>query len=328
MPICIYCRTRADGPFPKEHVVPQAFGRFLDNLTLQCVCGVCNSFFDRELEVFLTRDSVEALLRVRYGLKTKSGRRKLGTSRLTIRVISPGDWYGARIRTERNAEGTEIKGEPLPQVGFRKFGETERKWFLEDELENKRAWERYRTDAETHIVGQPDAAVQRLVEKLLKFGIVFKKRGTPEKHGGPVQVFAESILDDIIFRGVAKIAFNFLAYIRNVDFVLRPDFDEIRSYIRFGVKPLHPIVLVTTTPILQGDDSLYRQTNGHLVVVGWDMLNEGVVCLLSLFNHLTYHVVLCRNYSGVWHPIDAGRHFDLRTRTISEVRGIERNLTL
>ena len=108
MPICIYCRTRADVSFPKEHVVSQAFGRFLDNLTLQCVCGACNSFFDRELEVFLTRDSVEALLRVRYGLKTKSGRRKLGTSRLTIRVISPGDWYGARIRTKRNAEGTEI----------------------------------------------------------------------------------------------------------------------------------------------------------------------------------------------------------------------------
>jgi hypothetical protein len=71
--------------------VPKAFGRFHENLTLDCVCGTCNEFFNKELELFLTRDSLEAMLRVRYGLKTKSGRRKLGTNRLVVKVISPGD---------------------------------------------------------------------------------------------------------------------------------------------------------------------------------------------------------------------------------------------
>lgn len=46
--------------------MPKAFGRFHDNLILRCVCEGCNSFFVEELELFLTRDSVEALLRVRY----------------------------------------------------------------------------------------------------------------------------------------------------------------------------------------------------------------------------------------------------------------------
>ncbi len=322
MTTCIYCRKTTAAAFPKEHVVPKAFGCFRHNLTLDCVCGSCNGFFDRELELLLTRDSVEALLRVRYGLKTKSGRRKLGKSRLVVRVTSPGDWYGARVAVERDETGTVCTAEPIPQVAFRKFGEVEWKWFLEEELTQTQQWERYRTDAETKIVGKPDAVVQRLVDRLLELGIVFKKRGSFEKHGGQVEVFAESILDDIIFRGVAKIAFNFLAHSKGADFVLGSDFDPIRNYIRRGATLPRPPVIVTKLPILRGDDAFYRQTNGHVIVLDWDKVNEGIVCLVSLFNHLTYHVAVCVDYSGVWHPLSAGRHFDLQTLTISEVKGI------
>jgi len=302
--------------------VPKAFGRFHENLTLDCVCGTCNEFFNKELELFLTRDSLEAMLRVRYGLKTKSGRRKLGTNRLVVKVISPGDWYGARLSIERDEAGADTKAEPLPQVAFRKFGESDWKWFLEEELDETKGWERYRKDAETKIMGKPDAVVQRLSDKLIRLGIVFKKRGDFEKHGGQVQVFAESILDDIIFRGVTKIGFNFLAYLRGADFALRSDFDAIRDYVRSGERPIPAPVMVTKIPILRGDNSFYRQTNGHVIVLDWDKLNQGIVCLLSLFNHLTYHINLCWQYSGIWHPLGGGRHFDLRTLTISEVRGI------
>jgi HNH endonuclease len=322
MTTCIYCRNSSAKRFPREHLVPKAFGRFTDNLTLDCVCGPCNSFFDRELELFLTRDTVEAILRVRYGLRTKSGRRKLGSSRLVVRVISSGDWYGARIGVERNATGTALTGEPLPQVAFRKSGEAEWRWFLEEELDQTKDWERYRTNAETKIVGKPDGAVQHLMDRLVQLGIVFKKRGTFEKHGGQAEVFAEAILDDIILRGVAKIALNLLAHLKGADFALRSDFDPIRNFIRRGAKPRQTPVIVTRFPILRGDDAFYRQTNGHLVVLDWDEANLGIVCLVSLFNHLTYHVVLCPAYSGIWHPLSGGRHFDLQTLTISEVRGI------
>ena len=100
MSVCIYCRDNSPGAFPREHVVPRAFGRFHENLTLDCVCGACNDFFNSELELFLTRDSIEAMLRVRYGLRAKSGRRTLGKIRLVVKVISPGDWYGARLAIE------------------------------------------------------------------------------------------------------------------------------------------------------------------------------------------------------------------------------------
>jgi len=322
MTTCIYCREIGSHRFPREHVVPKAFGHFHDNLTLRCVCEGCNGFFAEELELFLTRDSVEALLRVRYGLKTASGRHKLGESRLIVKVISPGDWHGARITVERNATGTALLGNPLPQVAFRKHGETDWKWFLEEELDQPSNWERYRTDTDTKIVGKPDGSVQRLADKLIKIGIVFKERGPLERDGSEVEAFAEGILDGIIFRGVAKIAFNFLAHLKGADFVLRSDFDPIREYIRLGKALRRAPVIVSNFPILHRDDAIYRQTNGHIIVLDWDKVQEGIVCLASLFNHFTYHVVLCEYYSGVWHPFGAGRHFDLDTLRITEVRGL------
>jgi hypothetical protein len=322
MPTCIYCRQIGSCHFPREHVVPKAFGHFHDNLTLGCVCGSCNNFFADELELFLTRDSVEALLRVRYGLKTASGRHKLGKARLVVRVISPGDWYGARISVERNATGTALFATPLAQVAFRKHGEIDWKWFLEEELDQSGSWERYRTDADTKIVGTPDGSIERLAGKLSAMGIVFKERGPLERTSSEVEAFAESILDDVIFRGMSKIGFNFLTHLEGADFALRSDFDSIRNYIRLGRAPQHRPVIVSKLAILDRNDGNYRQGQGHVIVLDWDKAQQGIVCLASLFNHLTYHIVLCESYSGVWHALSAGRHFDLETLRITEVRGL------
>jgi hypothetical protein len=314
--ICIYCRELVAPPFPKEHVIPEAFGRFRNNLTLDCVCGVCNKFFGRELELFLTRDSVEALLRVRYGLRAKSGNRELGKSRLTIRVTSPGDWNGARLTAERDATGTTITGRPMPQVGFRKLDESKREWFLEEELEGIKSWERYRTGTETFIVGSPDEAVQRLADKLNKLGVVFKERGGAEKRRELVEIFAQPVLDDVIFRGVGKIAFNFLAYLIGSHFVLRSEFDTIRAYIRHGTNPGAPVVAITN--VRQGADEVYDRDGTHQIVVERDRLNDRRICRVTLFDHLTYEV-LFSEVSTIWYPLNGGRIFDLKRKAISDV---------
>lgn len=298
---CIYCRKSSAHPFPKEHVLPKAFGRFRDNLTLQCVCGECNSFFDRELELFLTRDTVEAALRVRYGVKTKSGSRRLGKQRLDFRVISAGDWYGARLTVQRDHTGKSFVAEPMPQVAFRRNDETDWKWFLEDQL-TPQIVAPYLKDTETKVVGPRNGTVHRLYAKLDQLGIKFKARGALETHTPTLETFLRSTIDEVIFRAVAKIAFNFLAYVKGGDFALRDDFDGMRTFIRHGVAPAQPPVLVTDIPILNGDNAVYRQTYGHIIVVSWDQMNQGLVCLLSLFNHMTYHVRLCPAYSGIWHP--------------------------
>jgi hypothetical protein len=39
-----------------------------------------------------------------------------------------------------------------------------------------------------------------------------------------------------------------------------------------------------------------------------------------MFNHLTYHIVLCPDFAGVWHLVKGGRHLNLESMTISEVK--------
>lgn len=139
---CIYCREVSTTRFPKEHVIPRA-------------CG-------RELDVVLTRDSIEALLRVRHGVKAKNEARQIGRSRLSCKVVSLGEYRGARVTSARDSSKPELRGNPVPQVAFRKFGEDEWHWFLGNELDQVEGWERFRADAETLIVGPPGDDVSRL----------------------------------------------------------------------------------------------------------------------------------------------------------------------
>jgi hypothetical protein len=128
-----------------------------------------------------------------------------------------------------------------------------------------------------------------------------------------------SVLDSLILRAVAKIAFNYAAKVRDATFVLRPDFDEIREYIRDGREPSWaPVVVPTRDSILFGGSRHWRQTNGHLVTLDWNRAGFGVLAQVSLFNTITYRVLLCPHYSGIWHGcLPSGHHFDVESRQIS-----------
>ncbi len=58
---CIYCGSDRPPRVKREHVMPQMFGTFKDNWTVDFVCDGCNQFFGDKLEVYLGRDSMEAL---------------------------------------------------------------------------------------------------------------------------------------------------------------------------------------------------------------------------------------------------------------------------
>jgi hypothetical protein len=311
--ICIYCLATGVPRFHKEHVVPRAFGHFRDNLTLDCVCAGCNEYFSKDLELFLTRNSIEALMRVRYGLETKRGRRKLG-SRLDIRVISAGEWYGSRVAVARTEDGTTLTAEPLPQVGFRKPGESDYNWLLEEELELTERWNHYREDAEIIIAGSSEEVQARIAKQLARLDLRIKKLVPIPSPRREVEVFAEPLLDDIIFRGVAKIAFNALAYSQGPRYVLMSDFDSIRDYVRLGKTLRQPPVVVRGGPMLRGDDLFH----GHDVILRRNQ--RGIECLVSLFNHHVYRIALCSDYTGtLWHPLNEWNRFDPRTHVISNV---------
>src|SRR5437867_7818562 len=140
---CIYYRIISASSFPKEYIIPKAFGRFRENFTLLSVCQNCNHFFSRELELFLGRDSGEALLRLRYGLKAVTEAGDVRGSRIAMTVNVPGPWLGARVLLRPDDSGTKPVIEQLPQVAFLRPGEDWR-WFSEEDLDEPRNVESYR----------------------------------------------------------------------------------------------------------------------------------------------------------------------------------------
>jgi hypothetical protein len=205
----------------------------------------------------------------------------------------------------------------MTQVAFRKFGEAEWYWFLEAELAESKCWQRFRTDADALIVGPPDTDISRLCRTLETSGVVFKKRGVVERFGGLSQMHAEPVLDDILYRGIGKIAFNFLAYVTGGCFARMDEFDEIRAYIRRGVSPTWmPVRIVKATQATE-DDGISRRTGGHQIVLRREDAGR-VACQVMLFNHLTYEVVLSRG-TEIWYPLKEGRYFDLNALRIREI---------
>src|SRR4029077_14981183 len=139
MPTCIYCQ-RIDPPcgFTREHIVPEALGLFhTDMVTLTSeVCGECNQWFGDHLDRVFARDSAEAVLRLRYGLKNAAGVKQMFAGRVTFRLPNDGSqWGGVMLKLIAPPEGQEVPAPDLltPQVGFER---NDRTWdyFLEDEI--------------------------------------------------------------------------------------------------------------------------------------------------------------------------------------------------
>jgi hypothetical protein len=64
---CLYCRETKDANvFNREHVLPEAFGKYEGNFVLKgVVCEACNTYFANHLDIKLARDSIEGLDRYR-----------------------------------------------------------------------------------------------------------------------------------------------------------------------------------------------------------------------------------------------------------------------
>jgi len=305
--------------------MPQAFGTFEQSFVLNdCVCSDCNKYFGDTLELRLSRDSMEAVLRLRYGIKSASEAKDLPYKKIELKVGQPGAWFGTTAVLETDSTGQGIEPVPVPQVAFKWKGESEWVWFLEKEMDSTRLarYKDARGRVEIRIFGPSEDDRKRLIEKLREFDIKFVEQGKLEEPittDGSVGIQIAAQVDATIFRAVAKIAFNYVAYIHGASFVLRSDFDDLRSYIRYGThSALTQFVRPFNTPILADDHIHLRQTNGHLITFDWNHLQTGLVAQVSMFNTTTYHVLFCSDYSGIWHnDMRTGHHFDLTSRIIS-----------
>ena len=320
-PVCIYC-SASGVRFNRDHVIPEAFGKFENNFVLTCVCESCNKFFGDELELVLGRNSREAILRLHHGVKSPAGAAQLKYENAELTVDESGPWRGARIILTADPSGTKLDTRPFPQVGFRNEGQTDWKWVSENDLDNRSVADPYRDSrSQVQVVGPTPDDIERLTAKLVAIGINFNQKGQlpqPARSDGTILTKLASKIENRILRAIGKIAGNYVAHIHGAQFFLDPDFDHYRKWVRYATAPPWDItVAVDATPILALDSLQGQQTNGHLVTFDWNRQRDALFAQVSLFNDLNYKILMCQSYPRLTHDIRTGHHFDLLSRRIT-----------
>lgn len=313
VPTCIYCRRTSSTRYPAEHVIPSSFGRFRHGLTLHCVCGECNQFFGKHLELHFARETGESIVRFDYGLRDK--RAGHPGSRLTVRVKAPGPIFGAKVLLAPNAQANGMEIIYLPQVGFAEENSDDWIWYQSEELtpEIIRA---LRPGSRVQYFYTSPAELEQLRARLRDLGFPatkhIRKLIIPPQPKMDARV--TYLFDITIRRCLAKIAFNYLAYVLKEDtrLLLREDFDAIRVFVRDGIFAENEIVSVIGGPRLTEESRKGSLVDGHMIGVGWNE-GENILCNLSIFNAMSYQVTLCRKYQDLWFALGSVHSFDLST---------------
>lgn len=325
MPRCIYCQQERSPEFFEkvEHVLPQSFGRFLDNLILRdVVCDLCNQYFGDHLEIFLGRDTYEGQMRFLHGVKDVEDFKSMGrNSRLIVRCAE-GQFAGCYMMRYYSKEKNDIAVKPLPQVGFMMSAPEGYRYFLLDQIPTQAQLHElgYQPNHPRPIVGlevDPDELTGLLADK----GIAFRHQGslTPDILLDTIGCDLEIEIDPVILRSVAKIAFNYLAYWEGASFVQHPAFDKVRRYIRWGHAPGYELIRVAQASVLADEPEEGRRGLGHLITVGWATDGVSVFAQVALFNWLTYQISLARNFTGPPPELTRGHFFNVANHEISEL---------
>jgi HNH endonuclease len=320
---CIYCQEdKPESAYEKsEHVIPQSFGKFLNNFTLLClVCDACNQFFGDNLELVLARDTLEGQSRTDFGVKKAEDFRSPGhQSRIRIK-IAEGPFKGAYAYRNYSEVDGKVTLQPVPQIGFLQVESGGRKYFPLNEIPDQQQFEElglsFQGPKSIRVVG---LGVEEASKKLAEKGISFRYEGdvVSMRESQSILTEEQATIDHTIFRATAKIAFNYLAYWEGGEFVRQLSFDWIRNFVRYGVQAPYPLVKVSQPSIL-ADEGIRRRV-GHLVTIAWATDRVSIVAQVSLLNLFKYSICLARKYEGERRRVVRGHFFNTYNGEILEL---------
>lgn len=333
--MCIYCREiKPLAAFNREHVLPDSFGRFQNTLTLVVpddpgVCESCNSFFGNSIDRVLARDSFDALLRLRTGIKPSSEIDDLfHGERVCFQMPERSPLGPLYLEVQPTDDGKHYHVVPRPQVRFARFSEG----FICIREEQLASDPRENPDVDinqmTLFWSKKDLnAKDRLIAVLARHGIKFHPRRELSRSDYPMDsegdVFVGFVFDSEVARAVAKITFNYLAKVVGIihpQMIFFDSLDKVRRFIRYNEGNWDDIVRYKPKPILIGDTEQLRQTESHVITVTWNPDHRGgIIGQLSLFNHLTYEVLLCARPDGLWVDITSGHAYHLHNKTVERL---------
>ena len=216
----------------------ESFGKFQQALTLTSeVCEICNKYFGDTVDRILARDSYEAFLRLRYGIKASEEYSDIPYNRLVITIPEGyGDWTGVKVVLQPPSV------HPLPQLGFPRKGTGDYIYFTLAEIEKGIELDNLNVDknAEVKIISNTKTESEKLTSFLEKSGIRFetaREFSPSQPSNGKLNVRVEFVIDNILSRAIAKIGFNYMAKICGAMFAWKDDFNAIRQFIRYDKLP-------------------------------------------------------------------------------------------
>lgn len=294
---------------------------------LEEVCIDCNQRLGKELDEILARDSFEGLIRAERLRPHRGKKDRFRARRTVIRVPDEatfGHFRGARMVVDWQTR----KLRPVDQIIVRdESGKLHT--FTETEIvEADDKLFRDRPPGSIQVIGTP-AGVKTLLQWTISKGARFTeepKEIEPPPAANEPAVFLETegTIDNNVWRGIAKIAFNYLAKIRGAAYVLDSKFDRIREFIKGKVEG-RALVRFSQQPILAHETSRLKTNEMHLVI--FEREGRALRGRVSLFNSFTYDVMLCPDL-GLLYSIKSGHAFDPINKQVHKLAGISRRLRL
>lgn len=314
MPKCIYCQRNKSEFNMREHVIPQAFGRFQPiNFILndkkngdKKVCNDCNTKFGKELEEILACESYEGYI-LRPKFQGNAPREKIRRN-IIIRA-SEGEYHGVYFKLTE-----ESKIDPLPQIGLKRNDGCWDYFLIENIKKIKKDdYDLTENSLRSICLNYEDA---RAI--FSEINVKFERKGNLSK---PIEKSIlceiEYSINKIIRRAITKIAFNYFAYFNFKYIVMDKAFDLIRNYILRGTGNSDDLIKITTEPILSDEQDNIRKL-GHIITINKN--DRG--CLLaqiSLFNYMKYTILLSKSFYPKKLEIGFGHFFDISTGDILKV---------
>jgi hypothetical protein len=322
---CIYCKCEiTEGNKSNEHVFPQSFG-CPDTWTMDCVCRGCNINFGQSIERYLARDSLEGL----WALKKIGSRSGKPIRQMRVKLNVPdeekyGEFRGAIVYADFSKKG----GLFLPSQILLKDDQGNRKFYLLEEIGDERAKKelsKYKDKTKGFWVFAHDDKEEKIAfEKLNEHGIKFDpkiREGFPSRameNDGTLRVKIEGLIDDVIYRAIAKMAFNYLAKVKGADFSLASRFDAIREYIRNGIRPEYKIVTIMEGRILAEEPRGMYSFEGHIFTI--QTKRNRVIGKISLTNTFGfYYLVDLGDLGPVWYDLKIGHAYSFKEDCILEL---------
>ena len=296
-----------------EHVIPESFGGFRDNLTLhEVVCDGCNQFFGKDIELYLARDTPDGLNRFLMGGKDHKEFKSLGKGSSLVRRVKSGFLKGAYV-THRAGDGPR-ELVPLPQIGFGTSKAGPFKWFTVDHLPTREELEAFRGEGLVHVqfceIDDPAPVLAELGARGVQVS------GEIERVAGPrseeeFQIHAQ--LGMKFGRAITKITLNYVAHQYGAATALMAQFNKARRFVRYGagVDEQRMWEVVTTGGVDTGPV-------GHRISIEWDRRGSSVAGEITFHRWARYRVALGSGFL-VLPPRGSCHFFDLTNMTVRRI---------